>query len=50
VTNLALVAQRFGFTWRDMQTMKLSEVNALIEFMKKEQTQQRLQERSQSRR
>jgi hypothetical protein len=50
VTNLAVIAHRFGFTWCDMQTMKLYEVNALLEFIKKEQTQQRLQERQQSKR
>jgi|TARA_R110000822_G_scaffold3266_7_gene14602 hypothetical protein len=50
VTNLALVAHRFGFSWGDMQTMKLSEVNALLEYMKKENNQQRLQERTSKRR
>jgi len=49
VTNLALVAHRFGFSWGDMQGMKLNEVNALLEYMKKESNQQRLQERTKRR-
>ena len=43
--NLALVAHRFGFSFADMQQMKLWEVNALLEHIKREQTEQRLAER-----
>ena len=48
--NLALIAHRFGFSFADMQQMKLWEVNALLEHIKREQTQQRLQERNASHR
>jgi hypothetical protein len=44
--NLALIAHRFGFSFADMQQMKLWEVNALLEHIKREQTQQRLHERN----
>ena len=46
---MALVAHRFGFSWADMQCMKLWELAALMEQIKREQNQQRIQERSQRR-
>ena len=46
---MALVAHRFGFSWADMQSMKLWELAALMEQIKREQNQQRIQERSQRR-
>ena len=46
---MALVAHRFGFSWADMQGMRLWELAALMEQIKREQNQQRIQERSQRR-
>ncbi len=46
---MALVAHRFGFSWADMQSMRLWELAALMEQIKREQNQQRIQERSQRR-
>ena len=46
---MALVAHRFGFSWADMQSMKLWELAALMEQIKREQNQQRIHERSQRR-
>jgi hypothetical protein len=43
---MALVAHRFGFSWSDMQSMKLWELAALMQQIKTEQNQQRIQERS----
>lgn len=43
---MALVAHRFGFSWADMQTMRLWELAALMQQIKTEQNQQRIQERA----
>tara|TARA_B100000519_G_C14080560_1_gene361324 strand:- start:123 stop:260 length:138 start_codon:yes stop_codon:yes gene_type:complete len=43
---MALVAHRFGFSWADMQHMKLWELAALMEQIKREQNQQRINERA----
>ena len=47
---MALVAHRFGFSWADMQSMKLWELAALMEQIKREQKEQRLKEREARRR